>query len=280
MSLNRYIRCGVAAATLLAGLAPTIGHTETTPGACLDDARIRCATYVSGTVYHLPYRPGKSAVLMLEKDEMVQGDFGLSMGDAEAWKVGVRGNSVTFKPKAPQAETNFMITTTKRVYAVHLTPARRNETETWVMTFDYPSERSAADAKRAAKVAAARTLLSQTPHVRGTVRNADYDMRGDTVLAPTAMWDDGRFTYFQYSTSRDLPEIYRVLPDGSEALANSDMKGDIRVVHDTAPSFVLRLGQSVLGIRNNAYTPDGPVNPSGTTEPNTARLLKKPEVSQ
>src|SRR5258708_28095592 len=42
--------------------------------------------------------------------------------------------------------------------------------------------------------------------------------------SPTALWDDGRFTYFKYATARDLPTIFTQLPDGGEATEGQDRK--------------------------------------------------------
>jgi type IV secretion system protein VirB9 len=40
---------------------------------------------------------------------------------------------------------------------------------------------------------------------------------------------------------------------------------------------MLRLGRSVLGVRNNGYTPDGRFNNTGTTVPGTVRITKEHE---
>ncbi|WP_323123169.1 TrbG/VirB9 family P-type conjugative transfer protein [Burkholderia alba] len=265
------IRRGAQRAALLGLLHATLVHAVVTPGPCSDDAHLRCAIYDRNDVVRVPYRPGNAAVLQLEPGESLQG---IGMGDAKAWTVGQKGQAIFFKPKAASAQTNFLIVTDKRRYAIQLSPAGRDEAATWSLSFDYPDTRAAqASAARARQDRASALLQGQTVGT-ATPRNTNYDMRGDTILAPTAMWDDGRFTYFQFATNRDLPEFYRVMPDGAEAKVNPTMQGDVKVIQDTANFFVLRLGKSVLGIRNNAYTPDGPLNPTGTTVPGTVRLLK------
>jgi len=157
-------------------------------------------------------------------------------------------------------------------------PVARHEDAIWSLSFAYPDTQAKQSAAAAVRSAEARALLAQTVDTRGT-GNADYDMHGDTVLAPTALWDDGRFTYFEFRTNRDLPQIYRVYGDNKEALVNpDDVRGPVLVVHDTAQRFNLRLGDAVLGIRNNAYRPDGQLNPAGTTVPGTVRLVKHKEA--
>jgi len=248
---------------------------EVVPGACGSDRHIACAVYDPNETYRIAYRPGEATVLVFEKGEKIDGG---GMGDGKAWTAGPAGNGFFFKPKAPQAATNLILLTNRRRYVLKLVPVRRHEEAVWSLTFDYPDTRAKASAAAAVRSAEARALLAQTVSTPG-VGNFNYDMHGDTTLAPTALWDDGRFTYFEFGTSRDLPQIYRVYGDGKEALVNpDDVRGPVLVVHDTAQRFNLRLGDAVLGIRNNAYRPDGQLNPTGTTIPGTVRLVKQKEA--
>lgn len=265
---------GLAAA--VAGvLGSTASWAQVTPGVCGSDAHVRCAVFDQNDTYKVLYRPGNATVVQLEAGEVIDGPAsGLGVGDHEAWTVGAKANWAIFKPKAKQAQTNFVIVTAKRRYILDLERASAGETPTWSLTFVYPDTQAVLAAKARAKQARAQAMLRASAS-QSTHRNENYEMQGDTILAPTALWDDGRFTYFEFGTSRDLPAIYRKLPDGREAMVNAHMDGNTRVVHDTAAHFVLRLGQSVLGIRNNGYTPNGELNPLGTTVPGEVRLLKK-----
>ena len=269
---------------LAAAIVGVMGSTgalgQVTPGVCGSDEHIRCAVFDQNETYKVLYRPGNATVVQLEAGEAIDGPAsGLGVGDHEAWTVGSKANWAIFKPKAKQAQTNFVIVTAKRRYILDLERARPGETPTWSLTFVYPDTLALLAAKTRGKEVRAQAMLrasaSQSAH-----RNENYEMQGDTILAPTALWDDGRFTYFEFGTSRDIPAIYRKLPDGREAMVNGHMDGDTWVVHDTAAHFVLRLGQSVLGIRNNRYTPDGELNPLGTTVPGEVRLLKNGESDE
>ncbi|MBN3786100.1 TrbG/VirB9 family P-type conjugative transfer protein [Burkholderia sp. Ac-20353] len=262
------------AAALLALALPAAA--EVVPGACGSDPHIACAVYDPTETYQITYRPGEATVIVFEKGEKLDGG---GMGDGKAWTAGPAGNGFFFKPKAVKAATNLILLTNKRRYVLKLIPVAKREQAVWSLTFDYPDTRAKASAAAAVRSAEARALLEQTGNAVGT-GHFDYDMHGDTTLAPTALWDDGRFTYFEFKTSRDLPQIYRVFEDGSEALVNpDDMRGPVLVVHDTAHRFNLRVGDAVLGIRNNVYRPDGRLNPSATTIPGTVRLVKQKEAS-
>lgn len=265
------------AATLLA-LVPSLSWALTTPAPCGQDTHVRCASYQINEVYRVPFRAGNATLIQFEEGEVIDGPAsGLGMGDTRAWKVGAKGNWVIFKPDAMGAATNMVIVTDRRRYVFALVSAHGRESPCWSLSFDYPDTRARSSIEAAARSArAAAALRAGVTGASGAVRqNLNYEMRGDTVLAPTALWDDGRFTYFQYATSRDLPVTFRILPDGEEALVNSHVDGDTVVVHETSAQFVLRLGQAVLGIRNNAYTPDGAFNRTGTSVPGTVRLPKE-----
>lgn len=268
------------AAALIAQASPAAA--EVLPGPCGSDPHIACAVYDPTETYQIAYRPGEATVLVFEKGEKLDGT---GMGDGKAWTVGPAGNGFFFKPKAPKAATNLILLTNKRQYVLKLIPVAKHEQAIWSLTFNYPDTRAKADAAASVRSAQARALLQQAGDAVGTAgaagpRNWDYDMQGDVALAPTALWDDGRFTYFEFKTSRDLPQIYRVLEDGTEALVNpDDVRGPVLAVHDTAKRFNLRVGDAVLGIRNNAYRPDGQLNPSGTTIPGTVRLVKPKEAA-
>ena len=277
--MNAQFRKAVAMTSVAAAIALAMAQSalaQVVPGACGSDPHIVCAMYDPTESYQIAYRPGEATVIEFEKGEKLDGG---GMGDGKAWTAGPAGNGFFFKPKAVKAGTNLILLTNKRRYVLKLVPVAKHDEAVWSLTFNYPDTRAKASAAAAARSIEARALLEQTGNAAST-SNSDYDMQGDTALAPTALWDDGRFTYFEFKTSRDLPKIYRVYDDGSEGLVNpDDVRGPVLVVHDTARRFNLRLNDAVLGIRNNAYRPDGQLNPSGTTIPGTARLVKHKEAS-
>ncbi|WP_456809587.1 TrbG/VirB9 family P-type conjugative transfer protein [Cupriavidus sp. CP313] len=256
---------GTAAAT-----APV--HALQRPNPCGTDERVRCGYYDANEVYLIQTRPGNATMIQFEEGEAIQ-DNSVGLGDAKAWKVGAGGNWILLKPTVVDPDTNLLVVTNRRRYTFQLATAPKGTAATWSLSFDYPDTRArlAGDAqKRASLAAQARAAAGDV----STRRNQNYMMRGDAALAPTAMWDDGRFTYLRYATSRDLPVVFRLQPDGSEALTNTHMDGDTVVVHETAAQLVLRLGQAVLGIRNDGYTPDGQYNTAGTPVPGAVRVLK------
>ncbi|WP_321899467.1 TrbG/VirB9 family P-type conjugative transfer protein [Paraburkholderia heleia] len=274
-----------------------------TPRSCGGDPHVQCATYDPDQSYRVATAAGNAVFIQFEHGEHVI-DNGAGMGDKKAWSLGMNDSGALLKPQALQPQTNFLIVTNRRVYAILLADATPAQPATWILRFDYPDTRakaSAAQLRREHEVTAALGAESHGPMPREPVSaggaaptaslqvvdnprapavvgasasNMQYMMRGDRALAPTLLWDDGRFTYFKYSTTRDLPTIFTKLPDGSEATANYHMEGDTVVVHEVSKEFVIRYGQSVLGIRNDGYSPDGRYDASGSSLPGTARLTR------
>ncbi len=272
--MNPFLILKWSGLAVLSCALPAFAWALQTPNACGNDEHVRCARYDAKEVYRVETVAGNATLVQFEEGEVVDSkESAVGLGDAKAWKVGAGGNWIMLKPFALKPDTNLIVVTNRRRYAFQLETVRRGDVPTWTLSFDYPDTR----ARLAAEVAKKRALADAVGHSGASAsvhKNENYDMHGNMALAPTAIWDDGRFTYLRYATSRDAPAIFRLLPDGSEGLVNSHAEGDTVVVHDTGAGFVLRLGDAVLGVRNNAYSPDGQFNATGSTVSNTVRLIK------
>ena len=154
---------------------------------------------------------------------------------------------------------------------------------TYLLRFHYPSDEARAiakkrraDAQRHERALQIMLKLNGSQAYNTGDLNYRYYGKGDKAIAPTTIWDDGRFTYIQYADNRDLPAIYKVNPDGSEMLLNSHMEEDVIVVHETAPKLIIRLGESVLGVENKGYK-TGQYNRLKTNQPDAVRINKGAE---
>ncbi|MEX4004145.1 TrbG/VirB9 family P-type conjugative transfer protein [Paraburkholderia sp. EG285A] len=261
----------ILAALLFAAWSPAFALTV--PGPCGTDPNVQCAEYDPNEVFQITTTSGKATLIQFEDGESVQ-TKGAGMGDGKAWEATKGANWILLKPAQIKPDTNFLIVTNKRRYVLSLKSAGRGDAVTWALRFDYPDTRSKRMAAEAKKRQAAADVLAGSAANTGP-RNTRYSMRGDTDLKPTNLFDNGTFTYFEYNTGRDLPKVFAILPDGTEGLAPYHMEGDTIVVHETAAQFVIRLGKSVLGIRNDAYAPEGHYNRTGTTVPGEVRILKE-----
>lgn len=109
------------------------------------------------------------------------------------------------------------------------------------------------------------------------VRNANYTKqvleKGDDAN-PTMVFDDGRFTYFEFPGAREIPAVFAYGSDGEPTRVNWHMQGSFIVVQRTARKFTLRLGDAVVGIFNEAYDATGVDTPTNTVSPAVVRELK------
>nr|WP_026229902.1 TrbG/VirB9 family P-type conjugative transfer protein [Trinickia symbiotica] len=280
-------RTAIAATVAMCASAPAFALN--TPRSCGADPHVQCAAYDPEQVYRVATMPGRAVMIQFEPGEHIINN-GAGIGDSKAWNLAMNDSGALLKPGAIEPETNLVLVTNRRTYTLALADVSRSQPATWVLRFDYPDTRAKATAAQLRRQQAVASALGKVPAapagagraeaagtaVQGagsaTDANMRYMMRGDHALAPTALWDDGRFTYFKYATARDLPTIFTKLPDGGEATVNFHMEGDTVVVHEVSKAFVIRYGQSVLGIRNDGYSPEGRYNASGSSIPGTARI--------
>lgn len=109
------------------------------------------------------------------------------------------------------------------------------------------------------------------------VRNANYTKQilpKGADADPTMVFDDGRFTYFEFPGAREIPAIFAVGSDDEATRVNWHMSGSFVVVQRTARKFTIRLGDAVVGIFNEAYDATGIDTPSSTISPNVIRESK------
>jgi type IV secretion system protein VirB9 len=78
-------------------------------------------------------------------------------------------------------------------------------------------------------------------------------LEGSEEIAPVLVFDDGRFTYFRFQASRELPSLFQVSPAGEETRVNFHIEEDLAVAQRTGRRFVLRQGRAAVGIWNDAF---------------------------
>ena len=247
------------------------------------DPRIRIEQYDPNHVVPIYTEIGNPTLIQFEDDERIvdtpEGMIG--MGDAKAWSVGPRGSNIMLKPKAPKPDTTVLVVTNKRTYAFEIRSLVKGSKvqPTLIVRFTYPDTKAKLAKAEAARQEAVAQRLEKIAGRDGTtrIRNDRYMKRGDESLSPSHVEDDGRFTYFRFDSTRELPLVYKLLPDGREALLNFHMDPDAgtMVIHETAANFVLRYGKEVMAIRNDGWNPNGALNLTGSTLPRTVRMDKE-----
>lgn len=258
---------------------------EAIPRSSSKDSRVQTVSYDPNDVVSIRGQVGRAVLIQLEADERLEGDAAaLGMGDSEAWNLAVKGNNIIFKPTANSPATNMIVTTNKRTYVFNLSlqgatnkKGKSIQTPTYVLRFDYPDTRfkeTQAQQAKNAQVLALMQKVDPSHKVTESSVNQNYWGKGSQAIAPTAAYDNGRFTFFSFNNGKDLPTIYKVLPDGSESLLNTHVEEDTVVVHEMAKHYVFRLGNEVLGIENRSFDSVGSFNRTGTSDGDTIRMIK------
>lgn len=83
--------------------------------------------------------------------------------------------------------------------------------------------------------------------------NYNYTYTGSGYLVPMGMFDDGRYTYFQFVQGAAIPEIFVVDVAGNASPANGQMHQGYYVIGRTAAQFVLRLGNDKANLFNESF---------------------------
>ncbi len=271
------------------------------------DQRVRYVTYQKDEVTRVTVRRGVVTRIVLGDDERIviagSGFLADCAKQESEWciRADVGTNQVWVKPKDHATHNNLEIRTDKRDYSLEFTVVgddrvgrkqnagqgqhKKGEPMYRVifrhpLTPPHPAALTAiqASAHRARHARDKADLLAErlgsfTPEPR----NWSYSMEvlpGGEDISPTLVFDDGRFTYFLFPPNREIPAIFSYSPLGEETRINFHMEKDLAVVQRMGRRFVLRLGDAVVGIWNEAYDKTGVPAVEGTTVSGITRTLR------
>jgi type IV secretion system protein VirB9 len=272
------------------------------------DPRLREVTYDARTVVTVPVKRGVVTLVMLDADEViteVAAGLGGDCAKADAvWCIAAQagGRNLFVKAKSSaNAANNVTVITDRRSHAFRFVVLSDNDPK-WpvyrlvVKTPALPTKTNASPGLALRDVAPLLALPAMPPLppqptpqqviaegllTQPQVVNANYALaegKASADIVPTLVFDDGRFTYFRFGGQRDVPAVFHVLGDGSETLVNTRMEDDLLVVDRVSRRLMLRAGNAVVGVWNEAFDLDStaPLATSGdgTTVPGVQRLLK------
>lgn len=101
----------------------------------------------------------------------------------------------------------------------------------------------------------------------------NYALNGEG-LRPS-VWDDGQQTYLSFPSNTPIPSIF-YLPAGEKqkptvAAYTVGQDGTV-IVHGVYPQIILRSGDAVACLKNDAFNPIGYNPQSGTVSPDIVRM--------
>lgn len=223
-----------------------------TPTSLATDTHVQVVSYDANQVYRLKGMHGYTSTIQLSVNE---GIISANIGDKSAWEVNAKagGNTINIKPVAIRADTNLNVITTRGHYQfllhtprvtfdksgrlLHRTPPHD---VIFLLRFIYPEEPiiDPSNTHHAPK------LFS---HI-----NMQYSARGNPSIAPTTVFDDGKFTYFKFAEQRPIPAIFLVDHHGQESLLNYRVKEPYVVVEHVGRHFDIRHGSEFAAVFNEA----------------------------
>jgi type IV secretion system protein VirB9 len=215
-----------------------IAVAETIPQSYPSDPHIQMVNYDPNQVYRVMGMPGYTTAIAFSNDESI---LSVNIGDSSAWLVNVQNNIVNLKPVSTNPDTNMNVVTSRGTYQFFLTatalPHDHKATPRiiYLLRFRYPETRN----------------ITTTTNNTGFC-NTHYSARGDKTVAPLNVYDDNRFTYFNFGGRKDIPALFLVDPQGNESVVNYHLQGNYVVVETTGKQFTLRKGTQVASIFNEA----------------------------
>ncbi|XGA08558.1 MAG: TrbG/VirB9 family P-type conjugative transfer protein [Wolbachia endosymbiont of Xenopsylla cheopis] len=187
----------------------------------------------------------------------------ISMGDSTGWQLNPEGNRLFIKPIEDNADTNATIITNKRVYhfEFHAEEAKGLDDPrlAYEVRFVYPSNEgniSSSGSSEDVIIPANQTVIPDLsdPAIVAQGLNFNYSIahsRGSQAIAPLKVFDDGKFTYLQFSSiNADLPSIFLVDYEGYESLINFRVVNDYVVIERVSAVFTLRHGAATACLFN------------------------------
>jgi type IV secretion system protein VirB9 len=184
----------------------------------------------------------------------------ISMGNPTLWMFEHLDNRLFLKPIGEDnSETNMTIITNKRIYHFELAAKEakgiNDQDLIFVAKFSYPEDQD----KNILEFA--KSNKSDAPDLRDlSIYNFDYQYVGDNNITPLRVFDNNKFTYFQFSSKNgEIPAIFTIDSSGYESLINFRSTGDYIIVEQIAPQFILRSGFDIVCIYNTRLYNQGKV---------------------
>lgn len=223
----------------------------------LNAATIQEYLFEENKTYPVYTTMGLVTQIELDPREKIK-DFG--SGLSGSWDLVRRENVFYLRPKVEMADTNLIVRTQAHQYIFELKVVKGNWKKlseavgkgvNYQIKFKYPDS---TDFGLKPKTLTGYSLKLDPSRNY----NTNYDVAADKKsqwLIPLKIYDDGRFTYIYLNKGKftgDFPTIYgRKSERSEEFVLNSNVEGNVIVIHGTYPILVLRHGNDVVGLRRN-----------------------------
>lgn len=216
------------------------------------DKRLGIIVYSPNDVHRFTGYYGYQSSIIFAEGETIET---ISMGDSIPWQMVPSGNRLFLKPIDQDATTNMTLITNKRVYYFELYAKEANNINQdglmFAVKFLY-ADGDNQDGSGSSNHGSSWPHYTPGPDLSNkSLYNFNYTISGPESIAPIKIFDDGKFTYFEFKDKEsDLPAIFYVNKDHTEGLINYRVNGAYIVVESLRERFTLRNGENVVCVFN------------------------------
>lgn len=223
-------------------------------------AQVVTLTWEPHGTYTIPIRTGMFSTLSFPKSEPIQ-QFAVSNPEAVSLEVNAVANVAMLKLKQPLVVTATVVTT-KHIFYLQITPADDEWYQGVSWSFDdvgaFGGSNFGGGMYQAPTLAQAQAVNAPSSPEAGVDAslysgdpNFNYLVSGNAPFRPTAVWDNGRFTWVQFASNlQELPALFAKGANGLEIVNYSVHNHSTQLlVNRLMPEFVLKLGQEEITVK-------------------------------
>jgi len=241
---------------LIALGTPIHCFAEMAPTPVAGDARLVTFEYDPDNTYLVLSKPRAVTHIEFPSGELIQT---LAAGDTATWEITATKNRrhLFIKPQPIAEATTMTVITDQRSYQFILRPTKDGskwyQRVTWNMPgFPQPSilidraqeEQLAPDSAKKTQPAPDQQIPRDEVTFNAKDLKFEYRIEGDAPFRPTAVFDNGTFTYIKMPRNlQELPVVFAVGDDGEIILVNYLVKGDDLLVQRVMKELVLKVGR-------------------------------------
>jgi type IV secretion system protein VirB9 len=213
----------------------------------------------AGRTVTLGFQPDE-AISVVIWDQMVKGEL------VEDDYTHPDGRNLTLRMKGLLPVTG-LITTTQRRYFVHIIPTQEGLCQQGVVFAGNDSGAGAFNPFGSTATAPTGVLNPSVSEVAAVARpgddvfsgqpNFNYEVTGEAAFKPVAVYDNGRFTWIQFSNAnQSLPAVFYSGPNGLEIVNYTPLNNGLAiVVNRLMDKMVLKIGPQEVLIQAQAKRP-------------------------
>lgn len=214
-------------------LSSTSTRAHDTPIAT--DSRIKTFVYSENEVFPIVLHYGYQMSIEFGAGEVIKT---YSVGNSYVWQITSMDSTLFIKPLEDNILTNMIVITNKRRYYFELqskiASGAFDEELAYAVRFFYPDDKSDSLPKEGEAIDK-KNYINMDSTIRPYNFNYSISNKGNKELSPTAVFDDGESTYFQYENGLNfMPQI--VLSDDKKPLEIKKI-GNYLIVNKIGNSF-------------------------------------------